>query len=250
MLMKLLKYDLKWMYKFLSIFYLLSLIFAGISRLFLKLNDSYIIHLIGKISLFITLVLIIVTIINNILACFVRFIRNVYKDESYLTHTLPVSEKSIFLSKVLSGIITILTSFLVLFICLFILEGSNFTGIFDDVDTSIIVKSCFILLLEMIFIVLIGYQSIIIGHRKNNNKIVSSVIIGLISYFIVQGLTILLMFIYGSFDSNIMAIFTSNNTSFSVLEKILNFGIILYFLYNVMLYIMSKKIYLKGINID
>ena len=249
MLTKLLKYDLKWSYKFLSIFYLLSLILTGFSKLFLSFENSFLIHLIGKICLFATLILLVVTIINNILSSFIRFVKNIYKDEAYLTHTLPVSEKNIFLSKVLSSIITLLTSFLIGFICLYILNDSNLTETFN-IDKTLIIKSCIILFLETIFILLTGYFGIIIGHKSNNKKILKSIIIAIVSYFIMQALTLLLILLYGTINPDFMNLFTNQNANIETLEKILTFSIIIYLIYNSFLYIISKKCYLKGINID
>lgn len=61
-------------------------------------------------------------IVNILINCFMRnwarFVKNIYKDESYLTHTLPVSKNKIYLSKVLTAIITLLTSFIVIIACL------------------------------------------------------------------------------------------------------------------------------------
>lgn len=249
MLTKLLKYDLKWSYKLLSIFYLLSLILTGLAKIFLSFENSFLIHLIGKISLFSTLILLVVTIINNILSSFIRFVKNIYKDEAYLTHTLPVSEKNIFLSKVLSSIITLLTSFLIGFICLYILNDFNLTETFN-IDKTLIIKSCIILFLETIFILLIGYFGIIIGHKSNNKKTLKSIIIAIVSYFIMQALTLLLILLYGTINPDFMNLFTNQNANIETLEKILTFSIIIYLIYNSFLYIISKKCYLKGINID
>ena len=57
-------------------------------------------------------------LINNLMRVWARVVRNTYKDEAYLTHTLPVSRKDIFLSKVLTAIITMLTSFAIIVISL------------------------------------------------------------------------------------------------------------------------------------
>ena len=51
MLVKLLKYDLKYMIKNMSIFYILSIFFAITTRILLSMEQSVMIHLIGQISL-------------------------------------------------------------------------------------------------------------------------------------------------------------------------------------------------------
>ena len=52
--------------------------------------------------------------------CWARFTKNIYGDESYLTHTLPIEKKTIFISKYLTSIITMLASTAVILIVLFI----------------------------------------------------------------------------------------------------------------------------------
>jgi len=47
MLMKLLKYDLKWSYRHLVIFYILTLLFALFTRFFLSFDNSTIFDIIG-----------------------------------------------------------------------------------------------------------------------------------------------------------------------------------------------------------
>ena len=60
------------------------------------------------------------SLINCLMRLWARFIRNVYKDESYLTHTLPVEKKTIYASKVITALISIFTTVVVAVACLFI----------------------------------------------------------------------------------------------------------------------------------
>ena len=125
MLNKLLKYDLKWCYKALIIFYILSLVFASLTRVFFSIDDSLIFYIVGKITLGITISLLASILINNILRLWARFIKNLYGDEAYLTHTLPVYKKDLFLSKVLSSLITLFTSTIFIIVSLFIMYYSK-----------------------------------------------------------------------------------------------------------------------------
>ena len=50
MLKKLLKYDLESIFKFLLIFYSLALFFALLTRIFLSIENSFIINIIGEIK--------------------------------------------------------------------------------------------------------------------------------------------------------------------------------------------------------
>ena len=49
MLGKLIKYDFKNNFKFLIIFYILALFFAVLTRIFLNIDDSFILNIIGKV---------------------------------------------------------------------------------------------------------------------------------------------------------------------------------------------------------
>ena len=104
MLKKLLKYDLQNIYKVLIIFYSLSLFFALLTRIFLNIENSFIMNIIGQICNATTISMIFNILINNLLRLWVRFKNNFYGDESYLTHTLPINKKTLYLSKTLTAI--------------------------------------------------------------------------------------------------------------------------------------------------
>lgn len=89
MLKKLLKYDLKWSYKPLVIFYILAFIFACLGRIFSEIENSMIFNIIGQICKGALIAMLVNILINNLMRVWARFIKNIYKDESYLTHTLP-----------------------------------------------------------------------------------------------------------------------------------------------------------------
>ena len=93
MLGKILKYDLKWVYKLIVIFYFLAFIFSVIGRAFGEIENSLVFSIVSKISFGIAISMMVSSLINCVMRLWVRFIRNVYKDESYLTHTLPVKKQ-------------------------------------------------------------------------------------------------------------------------------------------------------------
>ena len=120
MLKKLLKYDLQNIYKILIFFYSLSLFFAILTRLFLIPKNSFIMGIIGKICSGTTIAMIFNILINNTMRLWVRFKHNFYGDESYLTHTLPINKKTLYLSKILTSIITLSSSVIISVFSLFI----------------------------------------------------------------------------------------------------------------------------------
>ena len=82
MLKKLIKYDLENIYKVLMIFYILSLLFAILTRIFLNIDDSFIMNIIGKICSGVTISMIFNILINNLMRLWSRFKNNFYGDES------------------------------------------------------------------------------------------------------------------------------------------------------------------------
>ena len=81
MLNKLLKYDLQYNFKVVSVFYILSIFFAILTRIFLNIENSFIMNIIGKICSGVTISMIFNIIINNIMRLWARFRNNLYKDE-------------------------------------------------------------------------------------------------------------------------------------------------------------------------
>ncbi len=120
MLNKLLKYDLKWIYKVVIVLYLLSLFFALLARLFLSINNSMLFSILYQLSCGITISMLVSSLINSLMRSWVRFVKNIYKCESYLTHTLPLEKKTIYASKALSAIVCMFTTIVVAVICIFI----------------------------------------------------------------------------------------------------------------------------------
>ena len=120
MLGKLLKYDLKWVYKLIIVFYILALTFSLIGRGFGEIENSLICEIVSKIAFGTAISMMVSGLINCLMRSWVRFTRNMYKDEAYLTHTLPIEKKTIFASKVITGTIAVFTSMLVIIACLFI----------------------------------------------------------------------------------------------------------------------------------
>ena len=97
MLKKLLKYDLKSINIVLIVFYGLSIFFSILTRIFLSIENSFIFNVIGQICNGTMIAMMFNIIINNLIRLWVRFKQNFYGDESYLTHTLPVEKKTLYL---------------------------------------------------------------------------------------------------------------------------------------------------------
>ena len=182
MLGKLLKYDLKWIYKLIIVFYILALTFSVIGRIFGSIDNSLLFDIISKISIGTAISMMVSSLINCLMRTWARFTRNIYKDESYLTHTLPVEKSSIFNSKVIAGIISIFTSMILIVSCLFICYYSETNmevlkgllelaaSTYNTTVLNLLLLVAIVIFLEVVYALLIGYVGIIIGHKYNKTE--------------------------------------------------------------------------------
>ncbi len=262
MLKKLLKYDLEWCYKPLLVFYILAIFFSIIVRIVESFEQSLIVLIIDKICCGVVIAMIINILINCFMRNWARFVRNIYKDESYLTHTLPVSKNQIYLSKILTAIITLLTSFIVIIACLAIATLNKDTWIilkesleqsaiyFDSSVFSFIFVMIITMFFEFLFMMMSGILGIIIGHKSNNLKIVKSIVIGFVIYMILSSMSVVLLFVAGLLNSDIMSLFNNIEVSSNALKSMMLFGILVYAIYNLGIYFIGNKFLNKGIDVD
>ena len=263
MLKKLLKYDLKDKAKFLLIFYGLSIFFAILTRLFLSIENSFIMDVIGKICSGATIAMIFNILINNLMRFWVRFKQNLYGDESYLTHTLPVEKKTLYLSKFIVSVITLIISISVIVLSLFIAHYSKenielvknlllpLATIYDSTVIGIIFSFVFVCFLELFNMLQSGYAGIVLGHRKNNNKMLFTFIYGFIIYLLTQIFALVVVFLAALFNKDIMNLFYSMETlNVDMIKLCIYLAIGVYITNIIVLYIVNSKLFSKGVNVD
>ena len=263
MLGKVLKYDLKWTYKILIVFYILSIITAILARICMNVENSMLFTILGSILNGTMIAMLVNGLVNCLIRSWVRFSTNIYKDESYLTHTLPIKKSTIYVSKVLMAMICSFTTVLLSLLCLFIyyytkdnLEGlKTFLKLeADSYDVTIFVlllTISIVIFLELLFITLIGYDAIIIGQRSNKGKMVKTFIWGIGLYFGTSSLTLALVYIVGLFNKGVMNVInTTEIVNASAIKSIMIIGIIIYLVYNIIYYIIGNLLFKKGVNVD
>lgn len=264
MLNKLLKYDLKYMIKTMTIFYVLAIFFAITTRILFNMNQSIIINIIGQISVGCMFSIIASTLINTMMRSWVRFRDSLYKDEAYLTHTLPVTKNELYNSKFIQTLIFFFISFIVILISLFVAYYSKdnwiaITNYIKTITTGLNMSTSFFVIMFIILIFLevfnaiqCGFYGMILGHKKNNGKLGYSILFGFIIYLLAQTLVLALVFVYGLFDSSVMELFKTTTVSIDV-EAFKVLTIIASLLYLAIIFIMSmlcKKELNKGVNIE
>ena len=127
MLNKLLKYDLKYMIKNMGVFYILAIFFAITTRLLSLPEKTIMMDILVKISSGCVIAMIANIIINSMMRSWIRFRDSLYKDESYLTHTLPVTKNNLYNSKFLQTLIFFFVGFAMVLLTLFIAYYSKDT---------------------------------------------------------------------------------------------------------------------------
>lgn len=263
MLGKLIKYDLRNVYKPLIVFYSLGIFFSLLTRGFLAVEDSFIMNIIGKICSGVTISMIFNILINNIMRLWARFRQNLYGDESYLVHTLPATRNEVYLAKSLAALVTFITSFAVILLTLFaayyskdnmeILKGflsAMASGIDSTTSafTLIIFAELFVQLLSALFC---GFTGIVLGHRRNSGKIVWSVVFGFAIYMASQTLALGIFFIFALINPEIMNLFTSSTlVATDAVKELFIYAIPTYAALAVSIATLGYLFFKKGVNVD
>ena len=263
MLKKLLKYDLKWILKVEYIWSVITIIFAILTRLTSLLNESVITSIIKSVLTSITITGMLNVLFNGIIRTWIRVRNNLYKDEAYLTHTLPVESKTILSSKVLAGIITMLFGILIITISFFIAfyNESLINYIKESMQilattlnssiTKLLLILFIVLFLEFTFILMVGITGIIKGHEANDGKVIKSVLYSGIYWLSFSILSLLIVYLISLTNKDLKGLFTGPGLiSYSALKIFLLLVIIIYIIYIIVLYLISKHELNKGINID
>ena len=269
MLGKLLKYDLKWTIKIIYIFLGLGFIFAVTGRVMDLLFDSLFFDIVVKICYGTGVALSINALVNAIIKSWSRFIVNLYKEESYLTNTLPVKRSTHFLSKNLNSLIIILACFIVLVINLFIMYYSkenmevikNFLSSVAttiDIPLPLFIGLLIVLLfVEIFYFIELGFFGIVFGYSHNNKKFLFSLLYASIGFVVGTFINFIILIVASFFNENLynlLFVSVMNNAQilieFSLLKGLMVLCICLYTVYIGILYIIANAKLKKGVNID
>lgn len=280
MLLKLLKYDLKFIFKPLSIFMLILVVSAVLHNItahdynyagtpedpsFGRPNASVAILILHTIFYNLVIVALINLIINCCTRIWQRFRRNFYSDEGYLTHTLPVARRTLWLSKFIAALVTIAATIGIIGGSFALLSLTNtgkglveFFGLVEAQSSSYYITYALTVFTQITFISLCGLSGIAIGRRRENHRTLWSVLSGLGIYLCGALILVAILFILSNFDTAVHDLIfgaannvdpsTIFNTNFIV--HILRITAILYIVMITILYFVDQKILKKGINLE
>ena len=261
MLSKLIKYDTKKMSKILVYIYAITLGLACITRLINIGKDIQIISIVGSVFAGLTYSAMFNIIVNMFVHILKVFISSFYKDESYLTHTLPIKKNKLLLSKYISSIIVILTSVLVCFVSLFImLYSKDFVAMLDTLLKAVVINlnmsvGLFITLMVIIIFAQIcamisfAFTAIIKGYSYNRKRGVKGLLWFFAFYFGSMIATLLIALIVFAITGNLSLLFAEQLTQGAFIT-ILIIGLAMYIIYTILFFLMSRKEFNKGVNVD
>ena len=230
MLKKLLKYDLQWCFKPLIVFYILGIFFAIITRVVESMEQSLIVLIIDKICSGVVIAMLINILINCFMRNWVRFVTNIYKDESYLTHTLPVSKSELYLSKVLTAVITLITSFVVIISCIAIssLNENTWNFLKDTLEQSAVFCNTSVFSIVIVIIITVFFEAMSILMSG-----IMSIIVGFVIYIGMSFCALGVVYISGLLNSDIMSLFNDTQSTSNGMISASKIVIIFYAIYNV-----------------
>jgi len=263
MLKKLLKYDLKSIFKFLIIFYSLALFFGILTRLFFCIEKSLIMDIIAQVCSGTAISMMFSILINNLMRLWVNFKHNLYGDESYLTHTLPIEKRTIYASKIITAAITLFVSVGVIGLTLFIAYYSKenvellknmllpVATAYGSTIVKLLLAFLFIVFLEFVNALQAGYTGIILGHKMNNVKTGYSVLFGFGVYIVIQMIVLLVLLIISLFNPDLMNLFITNQmVNVELLKGVIYLTTIIYVITFIIGYIVNVKLFKQGVNVD
>lgn len=261
MLGKLLKYDLKSIFKPLVPIYGITLLLSVLQRIGTAVGEEITILKIpvGFITAF-YIVLLIALPIAAFIFSIIKYYNNLAKDEGYLMHTLPVSKNQLVLSKLLSAFISMLTTIVVMIIAASItfagiLHFSDITEFFENVFYYLDPIFVILLLLCIVFSYLsqqvMFYLSMALGQKHNSHKIMYSIIYGIVLYNVVQLILTIILVLPAVFNTSFQDILFNNQVpSMDFLSCYLGFANIITILITIGLYFATTKVLEKHLNLD
>ena len=261
MLSKLLKYDFKKNMRWMWILFVSTLAVAGIARGFKELGTTIaFFKVVGIFFESVFYALAVNSILQPFLRNFLNFYKSFYSDESYLTHTLPVTKKQLINSKFITAIIEISLGFICLVLSLLIMFASP--TMFDTLKlllSTIIIGEFSVVLLLVLFILLviveflmfisIIFLSIVIAYRAREKRILKTFLIAMgFAFMFLSVLAVVMVIVLSINKINLLQSLTI--LPINALLSVLIVGIVVYSLAIALCYFLTQREFKKGVNVD
>lgn len=275
MLKKLIKYDLKYMNRFLILIHAFLLIFAAAVRIFItgKINantNEDNMQILFALAFIFSFMLLMAASMATCLVTAIRFYRNLFTDEGYLTRTLPVTSTQHLLSKTISGTVWMFLDIVCIVLGMFliiwtpfvnefytqyrtdIMTELGFTGKYANISVPFIV--CIIILYALIgavsSIVMI-YSSIAVGQLFSSHRVIGALAMYFVIQTVISVLSLIFLACFGKM-SNFFYLAAADREQFNFavyMSEVLKLSTILIILTTVPLYLVTQYIMKKKINL-
>jgi len=261
MLNKLLKYDLRSIFKPLVPIFGITLLLSVLQRLATALGESFTILKIpaGFLTAFYVVLLIALPIAAFIFSI-IKYYNNLAKDEGYLMHTLPVRKSELVASQLISAVTAMFATIIIMAIALSItfagiLHLSDITSFFEKIFEY--VQPLFVVMILLSFILsylsqqVMVYLSIALGQKHNSHKVMYSIIYGIVIYNVIQLILTIILVIPGLLNSSFRDMLFHNQTpSIDFLNCYLGFANIVTIILTILLFIATTKVLEKHLNLE
>ena len=261
MLSKLLKKDLNKNMRWLWILFAATIVVSAITRGCKELGENIAFFKILGIffdSVFYALA------VNGILQPFLRnflnFHKSFYSDESYLTHTLPVTKNQLINSKYLTAVIELVAGFACVVASLLIMYASpEFSLMLKMLISSLVVGSfslglaitliILLIIVEFFMYISIIYFAIVVAYRAKEHRAFKAFLITAamaLSALAVLAVVLVVVLAINGVKLSASTLVLSSTAFVSVILA----AIVVYSLVSVLFYFLTKREFNKGVNVD
>ena len=174
-------------------------------------------------------------------------------------HTLPVSKSNLIMSKLITSMGFMLFSVIVSLIGIFIgcygvyfdSEVFNaFSKLLSKVDTLLIVLMILSIAISFVMQQLMIYLAISLGQKHNSNRVVYSVIYGIVIYNINQVVSAIILLIPSVFSKKWMEYLENDMPPINILNTYLGISIVVAVALSIFYYIYTTRIMEKKLNLE
>lgn len=263
MLKKLLKYDLIWIDKFLMFYAaapLIALAFERITTYMVNTHPATLWTILNRIAVNVLISAIASFLISAFVRSIARFSQTVYKDASYLTHTLPVKRGTVYTEKFLAGLISMVGTMAVCGLCFLVASvpgdmWGSFFALFRRGDVwgfAILAVLC--MALELAFALLVTMFGFVVGQRAVKGKTWRSVLLSVGLYLCIQSVLAACIITVIRSVTNMRTYFFevsfSSDTPFNMINQVFGIACGAYLLVNSLLFFFGRKLFCKGVNVE
>lgn len=258
MLLKLMKYDLKSIFKKMVFYYIVVIGLAIFSKILLLIFEDTRFAAIASLPTMLFFISLSLCNIVTMIISMIRYYKNMLLDEGYLTHTLPVKRSTILFAKLLSALIAEIVSLLVMSISVFIFSPELILLLLDEILIAIqslitsyngtVYYILFLVILEIIIYSVCKVTEVAmcltLGASHNKNKLVMAFV-----YYI--GINFVLQIIMGIIISVVsIVIFSLPTLTINIFYIVMYMAIFLSLLYLIGTYLINYLTLKKKLNLQ